>query len=166
MIRMLSVFLAAAALASAQRSFGQEEWAKPFQPHRVIGPVYYIGTADLACFLITSPSGHILLNTGLADSAGMIRKNVESLGFKLADVKMLLTNQAHFDHVAAMAELKKATGAQMLATEGDKAVLEDGGRSDFFLGKDYWFAPVKVDRVLKDGESVKLGPNELRVHLT
>ena len=165
-MRFAAVLLMSAALVNAQRSFDQKDWSKPFEPHRVIGPVYYVGTYDLACFLITSPNGHILLNTGLADSAAQIQKNIESLGFKLSDVKMLLTNQAHFDHVAAMAAIKKATGAQMIATEGDQAVLEDGGRSDFYLGKEYAFKPVKVDRVLKDGEVLKLGGNELRTHLT
>ena len=165
-MRLWFVLLLMASAAFGQRSFGQEEWSKPFPPHRVIGPVYYVGTADLACFLITSKGGHILLNTGLAESGALIRKNIESLGFKVSDVKMLLTNQAHFDHVAAMAEMKKVTGAQMVSTQGDKAVLEDGGRSDFFLGKDYFFQPVKVDRVVKDGEVLKLGGNELHTHVT
>jgi metallo-beta-lactamase class B len=108
-----------------------------------------------------------LLNTGLANSAGQIRKSVESLGFRFSDIKILLTNQAHFDHVAAMAEIQKATGARVLATEGDKAALEDGGRSDFFLvDAKYRFAPVKVAAVLQDGEAVKLGGLELRTHLT
>jgi metallo-beta-lactamase class B len=165
-MRVVGLLLIGAALLFGQRSFEQSEWSKPFTPHRVIGPVYYVGTADLACFLITSPGGHMLLNTGLADSTAQIRKNIESLGFKLTDVKMLLTNQAHFDHVAAMAEIKKLSGAQMVSTEADKAALEDGGRSDFFLGKDYMFAPVKVDRVIKDGEILKVGGNELHTHLT
>lgn len=165
-MRLASLVVIATALASAQPSFDRSNWSKPFEPHRVLGPVYYVGTADLACFLITSPNGHILLNTGLEDSAPQIRKSIEALGFRVGDIKILLTNQAHFDHVAAMAEIKKLSGAQMFATEGDKTVLEDGGRSDFYLGNDNAFPPIKVDRVLKDGETVKLGGNELRVHLT
>jgi metallo-beta-lactamase class B len=96
----------------------------------------------------------------------MIRKSIESLGFKIADVKILLTNQAHFDHVAAFADLQKTSNARFLATEGDKALLEDGGRSDFLLGESSWFAPVKVDATIKDGETISLGDTKLRVHLT
>ena len=125
-----------------------------------------MGTADLACFLITSSEGHILINTGLADSGPLIRKNIESLGFKPSDIRILLTNQAHFDHVAALAEMKKLTGANLMATEGDKAVLEDGGRSDFLLKKNYWFEPVKVDTVITDGMLIKTKGIALRAHLT
>ena len=138
-------------------------------PHRIVGPVYYVGTYDLACFLITSPQGHILINTGLADSTAQIRKNVETLGFKLSDIRILLTNQAHLDHVAAMAEIKSLTGARMFATEADKPVLEDGGASDFYLGKEYTFKPVKVDVVLKDGMEISVGSVGrvvLRAHVT
>ena len=166
-MRFLGLLSIGASLLFGQRSFTQDDWSKPFPAHRVVGPVYHVGTADLACFLITSPAGHILLNSGLADSAGQIRKNVESLGFKYSDIKVLLTNQAHFDHVAALSEIQKATGARMLATEGDKTVMEDGGKSDFYLtDPQYRFGPVKVHGVLKDGESVKLGENSLQVHLT
>jgi metallo-beta-lactamase class B len=152
--------------AFGQRKFEQNDWIKPFPAHRIIGPVYYVGTTDLACFLITSSKGHILINTGLADSTTQIRKNIESLGFKPTDVKILLTNQAHFDHVAAMAEMKKQTGAEVMATEGDKPALEDGGRSDFFLGEEYRFAPVKVDAVLTDGQVIQIGDLRLNTHVT
>ena len=158
-MRYILFLLAAAAL-------GQSNWREPFPAHRIVGPVYYVGTADLACYLITSPSGHILINTGLADSGPMIRKNIESLGFKPSDIRILLPNQGHYDHVAAMAEMKKLTGATFMATEGDKTVLEDGGRSDFLLKKDSWFEPVKVDTVITDG--MVIGPKgiALRAHLT
>jgi metallo-beta-lactamase class B len=164
-MRQILFLLAWATLAFSQKS-DQSDWSKPFPPHRVIGPVYYVGTADLACFLITSPEGHILINTGLADSGPLIRKNIESLGFKPSDIRILLTNQAHFDHVAALAEMKKLTGANIMATEGDKAVLEDGGRSDFLLKKNYWFEPVKVDTVITDGMLIKTKGIALRAHLT
>jgi metallo-beta-lactamase class B len=142
-----------------------EEWRKPFPAHRVVGNVYYVGTNDLACFLIATPEGHMLVNTGLADSVPMIQKSIESLGFRFEDVKILLTTQVHFDHVAAMQEIKKLTGAKMLATAGDAPVLEDGGKSDYHLGKDYWFAPVKVDGVLQDGQKITLGKTEVTVLL-
>jgi metallo-beta-lactamase class B len=162
MVRLLiSAMLAACALAQPNPS-----WTRPFPAHRIAGNLYYVGTEELACFLITTPGGHILVNTGLQDSVPQIRSGIEQLGFKLHDVKILLTMQAHFDHVAGFAEIQKVTGARVYATEADAPVLEDGGRSDPHLGKSYWFAPVKVSRKLKDGDTVELGGTALHVHLT
>ena len=110
-----------------------------------MGNVYYVGTEDLACFLIVTPKGNILINTGLADSLPLIRAGVESLGFHLGEVKILLTMQAHYDHVAAMAELKKETGAKFYATTGDVAALESGGKADP-PGFENLFEPIQVDR--------------------
>ena len=107
------------------------EWSRPFAAHRVIGNVYYVGTYDLACFLIVTPQGNILINTGLPDSASMIRQSMADLGFKLEDVRWLLTTQAHFDHAAGMAEVKRLSGARVLASQGDAVLLEDGGKSDY-----------------------------------
>src|SRR5882762_9962263 len=78
-------------------------WSQPYPPFRIVGNVYYVGTYDLACYLIVTPKGNILINTGLAASASVIKENVEALGFTFADTKVLLTTQAHYDHVAAMA---------------------------------------------------------------
>jgi metallo-beta-lactamase class B len=157
-----------AALVSFIALFAQENaaWKRPFPAHHIAGNIYYVGTEDLACFLLASRDGHILVNTGLADSTPLIRANIAKLGYKLEDVKILLTMQAHFDHVAAMAEIQRLTGAKVYATEADSPVLEDGGRSDPFLGRKYWFAPVKVSRLLKDGDIIRLGSTELRVILT
>ena len=113
-----------------------------------------------------TPAGDILVNTGLVDSTPLIRESFRKLGFRLEDVKILLTMQAHYDHVAAMNEIRKITGAKVYITEPDAPVLEDGGKSDPFLGPEYRFAPVKVDRRLKDGDVVSLGGTELKVILT
>lgn len=158
MIRTLAI------LASGICAFAQSnpDWTKPFPAHRVIGNVYYVGTYDLACFLITTPQGNILINTGVGGSAPMIKTSIESLGFKLRDTKILLTTQAHYDHVGGMAEMKRMTGAKMLATDGDARVLEDGGISDYlFGGKGPQFEPVKVDGRIKDGQKIALGGTEL-----
>ena len=96
----------------------REGWARPFPGHRVIGNLYAVGTYDLGVFLITSEEGHILINTGLEDSTALVRENIESLGFRLDDVEILLTMQAHWDHTAALAEIKDITGAEMWATAG------------------------------------------------
>jgi metallo-beta-lactamase class B len=138
--------------------FVDSAWIKPYQPFRVAGNVYYVGTYDLACYLITTPKGNILINTGLSESVPMIRKNIESLGFNFSDTKILLTTQAHFDHMGGMAEIKKLTGAKMMVNEGDAAVAADGGNSDFlFGGKGAMYPPVKVDRILHDKDVIELG---------
>jgi len=142
-------------------------WTTPFPAHRVIGNLYAVGTADLGVFLITTPDGHILINTGLADSTALIRANIARVGFKLEDVRVLLTMQAHFDHTAAMAEIKALTGAQMWATEKDARVLADGGASDPQFGAcaDFRFQPVQVERILRDGEVMEFGGMRITTHL-
>ena len=153
----------AALLTAAPAAAQPPEWSQPFPGHRVIGNLYAVGTYDLACFLITSDEGHILINTGLAESAPLIRENVESLGFRLEDVRILLTMQAHYDHTAALAEIKEGTGAEMWATAADAPLLEDGGASDPHFQGEYTFAPVPVDRILRDGEVIELGAIRLTV---
>lgn len=141
---------------------GQPEWSRPYTPFRIVGNLYYVGTYDLACYLITTSKGNILINTGLSGSDLMIKKNIESLGFKFSDIKILLTTQAHFDHTGALAAVKKATGAKMFVNEKDAAVLTDGGKSDYeFGGKESSFVPVKPDRLLHDGEAIELGEMKL-----
>lgn len=140
-----------------------EGWSRPFPGHRVIGNLYAVGTYDLGVFLITSDEGHILINTGLENSVPLIQRNIEAVGFRLDDVRILLTMQAHWDHTAALAEIKDMTGAEMWATPGDAPVLEDGGFSDPHFGGKVSFRPVKVDRILKDGEVIELGATRLKV---
>ncbi len=140
-----------------------DDWTRPFPGHRVIGNLYAVGTYDLGVFLIASDGGHILVNTALEDSVPLIRRNVESVGFRLDDVKILLTMQAHWDHTAALAEIKEITGAEMWATEGDAPVLEDGGFSDPHFGGKVSFKPVRVDRIIADGEVIELGATRLTV---
>ena len=148
---------------SAPLTAQPEDWTRPFPGHRVIGNLYAVGTYDLGVFLVTSAEGHVLINTGVEDSTPMIRKNIEALGFRLEDVKILLTMQAHWDHTAALAEVKEITGAMMWATAGDAPVLEDGGFSDPHFGGKVWFKPIKVDRIIKNGEVIELGETRLTV---
>ncbi len=140
-----------------------EGWARPFPAHRVIGSLYAVGTYDLGVFFIASAQGHVLINTGLEDSTPLIRNNIESLGFRLEDVEILLTMQAHWDHTAALAEIKSLAGAEMWATADDARVLEDGGFSDPHFGGKQSFKPVKVDRVIADGDVIELGATRLTV---
>jgi metallo-beta-lactamase class B len=167
---LLTAVLCFASSATAQpadllESFTPPEgWTTPVTPHRVIGNLYAVGFEDLSVFLITSDDGHILINTGLADSTGPIRENIASLGFRLEDVRILLCMQAHFDHAATLAEIKALTGAEMWGTVKDTRILEDGGFSDPHFGGRQTFEPVKVDRRLSDGDLTELGDIRLSVH--
>jgi len=139
-----------------------KEWSAPYPPFRIAGNIYYVGTSDLACYLITTSKGNILINTGLSSSAEQIKKNVNSLGFKFNDIKILLTTQAHYDHMGAMAEIKKLTGAKMLVDAKDAQVMKDGGSSDYALGgKESSYSPVIPDGLLKDGDHVVLGNTDI-----
>jgi metallo-beta-lactamase class B len=141
---------------------GNPLWLEPYQPFRIVGNLYYVGMYDLACYLIVTPKGNILINTGLAASASQISDNIKALGFRLSDTKILLTTQAHYDHVAAMAAIKQQSGAKMMANANDADVLEDGGRSDYEMHKyGMSFAPIKVDRRLQNGDIIELGGTRL-----
>jgi len=170
----VAAFISAIALspicAQAQTNFKQlpvtvEAYVKPFPPLRIVGNLYYVGTYDLAVYLITTSAGNILINTGINNSVPMIRSNIETLGFKFSDIKLLLATHGHWDHVAGMAEIKRLTGARMLMHEDDAAMLEDGGNSDYRYpqGRGAVYEPVKVDQRLKEGDKVRLGSTELTV---
>ncbi|HEX3748430.1 MAG TPA: subclass B3 metallo-beta-lactamase [Bryobacteraceae bacterium] len=169
MWRGIAVFLmAATAFAQTAQNITSDEMTRPFPPFRIVGNLYYVGTYDLACYLIVTPAGDILINTGLAGSAAQIRKNVETLGFHFGDIKLLLATHAHFDHVSAMAEVKRLTHARLAATGPEVALFESGGKADFRFGDDRtaWFEPVHVDQTLADGQKIGLGGTELTVHLS
>ena len=140
------------------------EWSQPVAPFRIAGPVYFVGTAELGCYLIKGSKGDILINTGLEDSPPLIAASIRALGFDPKDIRILLTNQAHFDHVGGFREMQRLTGAKVYATAGDTPLLESGGAADpGGLGP---YTPVKVDRVLKDGEVIALGDIALKVIAT
>jgi metallo-beta-lactamase class B len=139
-------------------------WRQPFDALRIVGNVYYVGTRGLSSFLIVTPAGGIILDSGEAETVPFIRASVEKLGFRLSDIKILLTGHAHFDHVGGHADLKRLTGAQVMVMDADRQALESGvDRSA--LGGPGW-KPVAIDRVLKDGDAVTLGGVTLTAHLT
>jgi metallo-beta-lactamase class B len=176
LLRMLSrlftiiVIFAGAFFAQPASLFSQTnpEWVTPFPPHRIIGNIYYVGSKDLAAFLITTPQGHILINSNLATSPQQIKKSVEQLGFRFSDIKILLISHAHLDHCAGSALIKQLTGAKYMVMDADVPEIEDGGRNDFQYSKskDMYFPPAKVDRVLHDGDEIRLGDVVLTAHLT
>ena len=147
-------------LTSEQRAQFHGAYSEPVEPFRIVGNIHYVGARNIASYLLTTPQGHILIDTGTKEMEPIVRANVGKLGFKLTDIKILLSGHAHFDHVQGHAAMKEATGARVMAMADDAAALE-AGRDKSPLGDEGW-PPVKVDRVLKDGDTVTLGPTTLR----
>jgi metallo-beta-lactamase class B len=164
------VLLFALPVVAQSNSFLQANptWVKPFPPFRIAGNLYYVGSEDLAAYLIVTPQGNILINSNLESSPAQIKKAVESLGFKFSDTKILLISHGHFDHCAGSAEIKRITGAKYEVMDRDVSVVESGGHTDFNYAADksMWFPPTKVDRILHDGDAVSLGGTTLTAHLT
>jgi len=160
MKRILFLLLAVSALGMA----ANPAWNQPFPPHKVIGNVYYVGTSELSSYLITTPQGHILINSSFEESVPVIQAAVEKLGFKFSDIKILLISHAHDDHTAGSALVKKLTGARFMVMDADVPVVEAGGQGDFNYNS-HWPA-TKVDRVLHDGDTVALGGTVLTAHKT
>ena len=144
------------------------DWTAALPPFQIADNVFYVGSRDLAAYLVTTPAGNILINANLVSSPPQIRASVERLGFRWADTKILLNSQAHFDHVAGAAEVLRETHARNMAMEGDADVMASGGRRDFAFGTDgiLTYPPARVERVLHDGERVELGGVTLTAHRT
>jgi len=160
-----SILLACAANLAAQNP---PSWTTSFPPHHIAGNLYYVGSEDLASYLIVTPQGNILINSSFEENVPLIQKSVAQLGFRFADIKILLISHAHNDHCAGAALVKKLTRAQYMVMDADVPVVESGGKEDFQYGgrPEMRFPPVKVDRVLHDGDTVKLGDAVLTAHLT
>jgi metallo-beta-lactamase class B len=144
------------------------EWTRPFPPFHIAGNLYYVGSEDLAAYLVTTPQGDILINSSLESSPEQIRHSVDTLGFRFGDIKILLISHGHFDHCAGSAQIRKMTHAQYCVMDGDVDVVESGGKTDFNYGnsKDSWFPATHVDRTLRDGDTVALGGTILTAHKT
>jgi metallo-beta-lactamase class B len=164
----LSLMFFVITLAAAKEAKAQDDWTEPFPAFRIAGNLYYVGSKGLANYLVTTPQGHILINSDLEANVPLIRASVESLGFKFTDIKILLISHAHWDHDAGSAMIKKLTGAKYMVMDADVPSVESGGKSDFHYGNDpaTHYPPTKVDRALHDGEEVKLGDAILTAHLT
>lgn len=160
-------FLAVFALAFGLRtSFAvPADWTAPLAPFRISGNLYYVGSRDLAAYLVTTPKGNILINANLESSPALIRQSVEKLGFHWSDTKVLLSSRAHFDHAAGAAEALRETHAQHMVMEGDVDVIRSGGVTDFERTMPH-FAPARVDRELHDGDTVSLGGITITAHKT
>jgi metallo-beta-lactamase class B len=165
-MRLALVLVCAFRLAEAQLGKVSLPENQPFPAHRVIANVYYVGASDLASFLITTPAGHFLINSGFEETVPLIQAGVEKLGFHFEDVKILLTGQAHIDHVGGHALVRKMTGARVLVMAGDDGLVASGGVGDFQYDKQARWKPCPVDHVLHDNETVSLGGVTLTAHHT
>ncbi len=143
-----------------------KKWTTPFEPFRLIGNIYYVGTDGIAVYVIKTSQGLILMDTALPQSTGMIKDSIRKLGLDVADIKYILNSHAHFDHTGGFAEIKKETGAQIIAGERDKPLLEGGYYPGDEKDTDLAFPPVKVDRAVKEGDKVTLGDTTLIAHST
>jgi metallo-beta-lactamase class B len=151
-------------------AFAQDnpDWTEPFPAFRIAGNLYYVGSKGLANYLVTTPQGNILINSDLESNVPMIEASIEKLGFKFKDTKVLLISHAHWDHDAGSAKIKAMTGASYMVMDADVPVVESGGKTDFQYGNSpgFLYPPTKVDRVLHDGDEVRLGGAVLVAHLT
>jgi metallo-beta-lactamase class B len=148
------------ASVSAQQDATFRSWNQPVAPFHILGNLYYVGTNEIAVYLLTTPEGSILLDGGFEETTPLVAASMEALGFSLDDVEILLNSHAHLDHAGGLAWLKERTGARLLAMEPDIPALESGG------GGSWPFPPVEVDDILHDGDRVELGATVLTAHLT
>lgn len=168
----LAVSLQAAELPAApdrawvKRLF--DSWRAPVPPRHLVGSIHYVGAIGVSSFLITTPEGHFLIDTGFEDTVPIIQRGVEQLGFRLTDIKYILSSHAHVDHVGGHALMKKLSGAQIIASAADARTIESGGAEDYIQWpKDtILYAPAKVDRIVADNERITLGGVTLTAHLT
>lgn len=150
-------------LIGSQPDETSRSWNQPVEPFRILGNIYYVGASDVTAFLITSPKGHVVLDSGFAETVPQITRNIKKLGFDVDDVQILVNSHAHDDHGGGMALLKKATRAEFYASEEDAALFARGGKGDYALGDRMPFTPVKADRIVHDHTQVAVGGNVMLI---
>lgn len=155
-----------ASLSQAALTADAAAMNQPQKPFRIIGDIYYVGASDVTSYLIVTPKGDILLDSGFAETVPQVEKNIAALGFKLADVKILINSHAHFDHAGGLAELKRVTHATLEVSAADAAIMARGGKADPGYGDRFRYEPVTADKLLKDGDKVELGGVSLTAHVT
>ena len=142
-----------------------QSWNQPFKPLRIIGNVHYVGASGVSSYLITSPEGHVLIDTGFEQTVPIIRENVKTLGFRMEDIKFILASHAHVDHTGGHGLVRGQTGARIVMSEADAALLASGGKDDF-MDEVMPYRPARADRIVRDGEQITLGTIVLTAHLT
>lgn len=172
MRRLAQLVALAAAAASCSSSGGVSvpsmmwTWNRSFDSFQVVGNIYYVGRSEISSFLITTPKGHILIDSIFESDVSRLRDSVQRLGFKFEDVKILLSSHAHVDHVQGHEEVRRQTGARVLVSAEDAVVIKGGGKGDFLYDGQFAWTPCAVDGVVKDGDRIALGGTVLTAHLT
>jgi metallo-beta-lactamase class B len=162
----VSAALSVACIGVHDVPYAMRTWNDPFEPFKVAGNIYYVGTNRMAIFLIATPAGLILMDSGFESNVPQLRRNVETLGFRFQDIKILLASHGHIDHVQGHEVVRRLTGAKVLASAEDAPVIATGGKGDWAYGNAYKWVPCPVDGIIKDGEGVTLGGVTLVAHLT
>lgn len=159
---------AARAFARRQVEASLRAMNRPFPAFRIIGNIYYVGAANTGVYLVATPEGHILINSGFDDTVPLIRDSMKKLGFRLEDVKILLASHAHLDHAGGHAAIHRISGAQIVMSRADADLLARGGRGDFLPAAEdvVDYPPARADRIIGDGDTVSLGGSVLTAHLT
>lgn len=154
-----------ASTALAQLSETEARWNERVEPFRIAGNLHYVGTRELGSYLVTTDEGHILIDSGFEESVPLILQNIGRLGYRAEDVRILLTTQAHKDHIGGLATIKRLTGARLLMSRADAAIAASGGRSDHAF-PEYTYPAVIADGYVEDGTPVSLGGSTVRAMLT
>lgn len=164
LFRLVLIF--AGIILLSQFALSQTAGGDPVEPFRIAGNIYYVGSSDVTSYLIVTPKGNILLDTGMKEMVPQVKSSVEKLGFKLSDIKFILNSHAHYDHAGGIAEMRRLTGARFLASEPDTPLLERGGKGDPNYGDKYLFEPTKPDETFRNGKRVSLGGTTLTANIT
>lgn len=159
---IVCILFAAATLSAAE----PESWTRAVDPVRIAGNIHYVGTEELASFLIVTKEGLILLDAPMEENARLVLANVRRLGFDPSRIRVLLNSHAHYDHIGGMAAIRKATGARLYLAAPDAELAARGGTGDFAFGDRFAYAPVQADAIVKDGQTVHLGEAAMTAWIT
>jgi metallo-beta-lactamase class B len=143
-----------------------QEWNAPVEPFAIADSLYYVGAANVSSFLFVTEDGLILLDTGFAQTAPQVIRNIRTLGHDVTDIRIIITSQVHYDHVGGVAEIARLSGAQIVMSQADAALAAQGGRGDFAFGDRFFYPPFAAARIIADGDTVSLGGRVLTAHIT
>ena len=162
----ICLFFAFAILIFAQKNDEERSWNQPVEPFKIAGNIYYVGASDITSYLITTPKGHYLIDSGFIETVPQIKANIAKLGFKLSDVRILLNSHAHYDHAGGMAELRRLTKAKLLVSQPDFELMSNGGKGDPNFGDRFAFESARADETFADGKKIRLGGTVLKANIT
>ena len=161
-ITLIAVF----ALTARQEFTAPPSWTEAIEPFRIAAGLYWVGSADLSAYLVTSDDGHILIDAPLEENVELVLGNIRKLGFDPKDIQIQLASHEHFDHTGGIASMIAATGADLVLSEEGAVLVGTGGKGDFFLGDRAAYPPAKAARTIAHLDTVRVGDRELTAHLT